>query len=104
MRRSFKKPGYWARTVGAFVLATALLAAPVVAQGLREFSGRVTAVSGSSIQVENRQGDALAFQKAANVAVGGSKSQWGALAVGDAVTVSWKLEDQPRTAHRVRVR
>jgi hypothetical protein len=91
------------RILGAAILSL-LLALPAAAQGLRDFSGQITSAGGQTIQVKNRQGDSLGFQRAPGTVVSGAKSSWEGLAVGDSVTVSWKLSDQPRVAHRVRVR
>lgn len=92
-----------AALLGAAILSLAL-ALPAAAQGLRDFSGQITAAGGQAIQVKNRQGDSLGFQRGPGTVVSGAKSSWESLAVGDSVTVSWKLSDQPRLAHRVRVR
>ena len=82
----------------AWVLCCSL---PGVASAqLREFTGRVVAASASKLVVESG-GDELAFAPAGDVAVSGAKKSWQALAKGDRVTVSWKIGDTPRKAHRV---
>jgi hypothetical protein len=67
---------------------------------LREYSGRIVSVSGAVLVVDSG-GDKLSFQQAAQAQVSGQKQKWGALAKGDWVTVSWKIGDSPRQAHRV---
>ena len=96
--------------VRATLLSSALLAlllslaAAAWSESLREFSGVIGAVAGGEITVSNRQGDSLRFKRSDGTQVSGSKSSWGSLAAGDPVIVSWKLGDQPRIAHRVRVK
>jgi len=67
----------------------------------RDFSGRISAVSASSLVVDNRSGDELRFVPADKVVVSGRKQSWSALAKGDDVSVSWKIGDSPRKAYRV---
>ena len=98
--------GFVRRSLLFTALLVALLSFATAAWGesLREFSGVIGAVGSSEITVSNRQGDSLRFKRSDGTQVSGSKSSWGSLAGGDPVIVSWKLGDQPRIAHRIRVK
>lgn len=87
------------RLAGLAVLLSCGLPSSVSAQ-LREFTGRVDAAMAGKLVVDNG-GDKVAFAPAASVVVSGRKQSWQALAKGDWVTVSWRLSDRPRKAHRV---
>ena len=69
---------------------------------VREFTGTVAAAGGSSITVD-RGGDKVSFARTDATQVSGARSAWSVIAVGDRVSVSWKLEDKPPKAYRVRV-
>ena len=68
---------------------------------LREFAGVVASVTGARLTVENRMGDRLAFERGRGTVVEGASGLWGAIAIGDRVTVYWSLADTPRRARRV---
>jgi len=82
------------------VLALCVLSSPALAQ-MREFTGQVESASAAKLVVDNSGGDKLAFAPAAGVVVSGGRQSWAALAKGDWVTISWKIGDTPRKAHRV---
>ena len=89
---------------GLMVVALSFAFATVASAQMREFTGRIERVSAGQLVVGNRAGDQLSFAAASGVVVRGAKSSWGELAKGDFVTVSWKLDDEPRKAHAVVVR
>ena len=70
----------------------------------RDFSGKVTEISGDKIVIDNRQGDRVSFRRSEATTVTGAKTSWQAIEVGDRVSVSWKLVDKPRIAHKVVVK
>ncbi len=84
----------------AWILA--LTAADVAWAQSRELTGRVVGVDAKRLTIEKR-GDRLRFVRAEKTRIGGAKSSWGDLAVGDWVTVEWKLADNPPRAYRVTV-
>jgi hypothetical protein len=98
--------GFARRSLLCAALLVVLLSLATAAWGesLREFSGVIGAVGSSEITISNRQGDSLRFNRSDGTQVSGSKSSWESLAKGDPVIVSWKLGDQPRIAHRIRVK
>jgi hypothetical protein len=86
----------------AMVLAP-LMATPALAQ-YREFSGEIQSINNSKLIVDNRMGDKVSFNKAADVAVDGEgKAAWDDLKKGECVSVSWKMMDKPRKAYKVQV-
>ena len=70
----------------------------------REFSGKVTEISGDKLVIENRQGDRVSFERSEATTVTGAKQSWGAIERGDSVSVSWKMVDKPRVAYNVVVK
>ena len=70
----------------------------------RDFSGKVTEISGDKIVIDNRQGDRVSFRRSEATTVTGAKTSWQAIEVGDRVSVSWKMVDKPRIAHKVVVK
>jgi len=67
----------------------------------RDFSGTVSAITSDKMVIDNRRGDRVSFVRSDTTAVTGVKQSWQAIKVGDSVTVSWKMTDQPRIAHKV---
>ena len=67
----------------------------------REFSGKVTEISGDKMVIGNRQGDRLSFRRSKATTVTGAKKRWQAIEEGDRVSVSWKIVDVPRIAYKV---
>jgi hypothetical protein len=90
-------------------LALIALALPMIlptaaAAEFRDFSGKVTEISADKMVIDNRRGDQVAFRRAATTTVTGAKTSWQAIEVGDRVSVSWKMVDKPRVAHKVVVK
>ncbi len=69
--------------------------------GFREFSGKVTEISGDELVIDNRQGDRVSFRRSEATTVTGAKKSWQAIEQGDRVSVSWKMVDKPRIAYKV---
>ncbi len=67
----------------------------------REFSGKVTGISGDKLVIDNRQGDRVSFRRSGATVVTGAKKSWQAIEQGDWVSVSWKMVDKPRIAYKV---
>ncbi len=67
----------------------------------REFSGKVTEISGNKMVVGNRRGDRVSFRRSEATTVTGEKQSWQAIERGDWVSVSWKMVDEPRIAYKV---
>ncbi len=67
----------------------------------REFSGKVTEISGDKLVIENRQGDRVSFERSEATTVTGAKKSWQAIEEGDSVSVSWKMVDKPRIAYKI---
>ncbi len=67
----------------------------------REFSGKVTEISSDKLVIDNRQGDRVSFGRSEATTVTGAKKRWQAIEKGDWVSVSWKMVDKPRVAHKV---
>ncbi len=67
----------------------------------REFSGKVTEISGDKLVIDNRRGDRVWFSRSEATVVKGAKTSWQAIEKGDWVSVSWKMVDKPRVAHKV---
>ena len=67
----------------------------------REFSGKVTEISGDKLVIDNRRGDRVSFSRSEATVVKGAKTSWQAIEEGDSVSVSWKMVDKPRVAYKV---
>ena len=67
----------------------------------REFSGKVTEISGAELVIDNRQGERVSFMRSEATTVTGAKKSWQAIERGDSVSVSWKMVDKPRIAYKV---
>ncbi len=67
----------------------------------REYSGKVTEISGDKLVIDNRQGDRVSFGRSDATTVTGEKQSWQAIERGDWVSVSWKMVDEPRIAYKV---
>ncbi len=67
----------------------------------REFSGKVTEISGDKMVIGNRRGDRVSFRRSKATTVTGAKKRWQAIEAGDRVSVSWKMVDVPRVAYKV---
>jgi len=94
------------RTIGLTSLLS-VLALPALAgcpEGMREFSGAISAVNARKLFVESRLDDNIGFERAPETRVSGKKASWDALAPGDEVAICWRFEDQPRIAVTVSVR
>jgi len=94
---------------GIAALALVALALPLIlptaaSAEFRDFSGKVTEISGDKIVIDNRQGDRVSFRRSEATTVTGAKTSWQAIEVGDRVSVSWKMVDKPRIAHKVVVK
>jgi len=100
MRQIRKASGRIALLALLAVVMPALLARAQSAE-FRDFSGTVSAISKDKMVIDNRRGDRVSFVRAETTTVTGAKQTWQAIAVGDSVSVSWKMTDQPRIAHKV---
>ncbi len=67
----------------------------------REFSGKVSEISGDKLVIVNRRGDRVSFRRSEATTVTGAKKRWQAIEEGDRVSVSWKIVDVPRIAYKV---
>ncbi len=67
----------------------------------REFSGKVSEISGDKLVIDNRRGDRVSFSRSEATVVKGAKTSWQAIEEGDSVSVSWKMVDNPRIAYKV---
>ena len=99
------------RKVSGRIAALALIAValPLVLPNpasaeFRDFSGKVTEISGDKMVIDNRRGDQVSFRRSEATRVSGAKTSWQAIEVGDRVSVSWKMVDKPRVAHKVVVK
>ena len=93
------------KAFGTALLAVALAtvgAASASAQ-MREFTGKVDAITEKKIIIDNRQGDKVSFNKVEETVVEGEKTAWSDIKKGDWATVEWKFVDKPRKAYRVTV-
>lgn len=77
-----------------------ILSTPASAE-YREFSGKVSEISGDELVIDNRRGDRVSFKRSGATKVTGAKQSWQAIARGDWVSVSWKMVDNPRVAYEV---
>ena len=89
------------RVLVAVALALPLLLSSGASAEFREFSGKVTGISGDELVVDNRQGDRVSFRRSEATKVTGAKKSWQAIERGDRVNVSWKMVDEPRVAYEV---
>jgi hypothetical protein len=88
------------------LIALVALAAPVAIPStalaqMREFAGKVDKIDAKKLIVDNRKGDKVSFDKVAETAVEGEKTEWSAIKKNDWVSVSWKMVDKPRKAYKV---
>jgi hypothetical protein len=82
-------------------LALPLILSSDASAEFREFSGKVTEISGNKMVIGNRRGDRVSFRRSDATTVTGVKKSWQAIEKGDWVSVSWKMVDKPRVAHKV---
>ncbi|MCH8890471.1 MAG: hypothetical protein IH827_05295 [Myxococcales bacterium] len=82
-------------------LALPLILSSDASAEFREFSGKVTEISGNKMVIGNRRGDRVSFRRSDATTVTGVKKSWQAIEKGDWVSVSWKMVDNPRVAHKV---
>ncbi len=93
------------RTAGMAALFCAL-AAPALAgcpEGMREFRGAISQISGRKLFVDSRLDDNIGFERSPDTRVVG-RAGWDALKPGDSVAICWRFEDRPRKAVIVQVR
>jgi len=89
-------------TAGIAMLALVALLLPGVAVAqMREFRGKVDKISKRQLIVDNRMGDKLRFNPAADVVVEGEKDTYKKVKRNDWVLVSWKMADNPRIAYKI---
>jgi hypothetical protein len=100
---------------GCFVargLAVALLVLPVLTAGAaaaqyRDFTGKVDKIEKNALIIDNRMGDKLQFERVETTRIVDErnakkkKASWQDLALGDWVTIHWKMMDKPRKAYEV---
>ena len=84
-----------------FAVALPLILSNEASAEFREFSGKVTGISGDELVIDNRQGDRVSFRRSEATTVTGAKKSWQAIEQGDSVSVSWKMVDKPRIAYKV---
>ena len=89
------------RVLIAVALVLPLILSNEASAEFREFSGKVTGISGDKLVIDNRQGDRVAFSRSEATTVTGEKQSWQAIEPGDWVSVSWKMVDKPRIAYKV---
>ncbi len=82
-------------------VALALILSGEASAEFREFSGKVTEISGDKMVIENRQGDRVSFRRTKATTVTGAKKRWQAIEAGDRVSVSWKMIDVPQVAYKI---
>jgi hypothetical protein len=88
--------------VGALIaVALPLMFSNEASAEFREFSGKVTEISGDELAIVNRHGDRVSFRRSGATTVTGAKQSWRAIERGDRVSVSWKIVDKPRIAYKV---
>ena len=85
-------------------LALPLILPSAASAEYRDFSGTVAEISGDKMVIDNRRGDRVSFKRSEATTVSGAKTSWGAIKEGDRVSVSWKMVDKPRIAHKVVVK
>ena len=84
-----------------FAVVLPLILSSEASAEYRDFSGKVTEISGDELVIDNRQGDRVAFSRSEATTVTGEKQSWQAIEPGDWVSVSWKMVDKPRIAYKV---
>jgi hypothetical protein len=89
------------RVLIAVALALPLILSNEASAEFREFSGKVTEISGDKLVIDNRQGDRVSFRRSETTTVTGAKKSWQAIEKGDSVSVSWKMVDEPRIAYKI---
>ncbi len=82
-------------------LALPLILSSDASAEFREFSGKVTKISGDKLVIDNRRGDRVSFRRSEATRVTGAKKRWQAIETGEWVSGSWKMVDKPRVAHKV---
>jgi len=82
------------------------MALPLAASAqYREFIGRIDQISEKEMIVDNRMGDKVSFAPGSPSRVTGEgRTAWNHLKRNDWVMVSWRMIDEPRVAHEVKVR
>ena len=93
----------WVRIAVRVLIAVALplILSSAASAEFREFSGKVSEISGDKLVIDNRQGDRVSFRRSEATTVTGAKQSWQAIEQGDRVSVSWKMVDKPRIAYKV---
>jgi len=93
-------------------LAVALLVLPVLTAGVasaqyREFTGKIDKIKKNGLIIDNRMGDKLQFERVETTRIlderkaKKKKASWKDLALGDWVTIHWKMMDKPRKVYEV---
>lgn len=67
----------------------------------RPMHGTIAQVSGGELTLARRSGDRVAFRKAGQVTVMGTKADWSALSEGDHAIVGWLISDNPAVAYEI---
>ena len=88
----------------SLMFAASLLAPGIASAQLRDFDGEVNSISDSKIIVDNKKGDKISFDKAADTTVEGKVTTWDAVKKGDWVAVASKMLEKPRKAYKVTVK
>ena len=99
-----RKVSRWIAALTLIAGAAPLFLASAASAEFRDFSGKVAEISNDKMVIDNRRGDRVSFRRSEATTVTGAKTSWQAIEVGDRVSVSWKMIDQPRVAHEVVVR
>lgn len=87
---------------GLAIAAFIVVALPLAASAeYREFSGQVHKIDEKKITVDNGKGDKVSFVRIDATSVSGVRASWDAIRKKDWVTVSWKIADKPRKAHKI---
>jgi hypothetical protein len=96
-----RKISGWFAVRALIAVALPLILSNEASAEFREFSGKVTEISGDELVIDNRQGDRVSFKRSEATTVTGAKKSWKAIEEGDSVSVSWKMVDKPRVAYKV---
>ena len=99
-----RKVSRWIAALTLIAGAAPLFLASAASAEFRDFSGKVAEISNDKMVIDNRRGDRVSFRRSEATTVTGAKTSWQAIEVGDRVSVSWKMVDQPRVAHEVVVK